>query len=187
MCMREIDFNVIFAEIGVDPHKDFTLVVEEDHVFIDDEVPVPVGQPAAGTYYRLRIPQSALPRTQFLNPSYRLVMEWIHPYLLFDPIELAHHDAGHSFDAPFLATFEPLQLLLRLYRYADADSVSLPHNKLIDKTPHPPTPLTKVIRQTLHGLLSSSREMALFREIQAIDYEKVKRIWCMWRLKVCRL
>jgi hypothetical protein len=56
MCMREIYFNVIFAEIGVDPHKDFALVVEEDHIFIDDEVPVPVGEPAAGTYYRLRVP-----------------------------------------------------------------------------------------------------------------------------------
>lgn len=75
MCMREIDFYMIFAKIGVDPHKDFTLVVEEDHVFIDDEVPIPVGQPAAGTYNRLRVPQSALARTQFLYFGYRLVME----------------------------------------------------------------------------------------------------------------
>lgn len=63
MCMREIDLDVVFAEIGVDPHEDFALVVEEDHVFIDDEVSVPVGQPAAGTYYRMRVPQSALPCT----------------------------------------------------------------------------------------------------------------------------
>jgi hypothetical protein len=98
-------------------------------------------------------------------------MEWIHPYFLFGSIELANHDAGYSFDAPFLATFEPLQLLLRLYRYANADPVSLPHNKLIDKTPHPPTLLTKVFRQNLHVPLGSSGEIALFWEIQALGYE----------------
>lgn len=39
---------MIFEEVGVDPCKDFFLWIEEDHVFVDDEVSVVVCQAVAG-------------------------------------------------------------------------------------------------------------------------------------------
>jgi hypothetical protein len=161
--VREVDLDMVFAEVGVDPHEDFALVVEEDHVFIDDEVPVVVGETAAGSYYGLRVPQATLSRTQFLDLGDWLVVKRIHPYFLLATIELAHYDPGHSFDAALLAAFEPLQLLLRLYRHADADPVALPHNKLIDKTPHPSPQVTTVFRPNLHVAMGSPGEIPLFR------------------------
>lgn len=39
---------MIFEEVGVDPCKDFFLWIEEDHVFVDDEVSVVACQAVAG-------------------------------------------------------------------------------------------------------------------------------------------
>lgn len=41
---------MIFEEVWVDPGKDFFLWIEEDHVFVDDEVSVIVCQAVAGIY-----------------------------------------------------------------------------------------------------------------------------------------
>lgn len=38
---------MVFKEVRVDPGKDFFLRIEEDHVFVDDEVSVVAGQSVA--------------------------------------------------------------------------------------------------------------------------------------------
>jgi hypothetical protein len=45
---REVYFYVIFKDIGVDPRKNFSLRVKENHVLIDYEVSVVVGESTAG-------------------------------------------------------------------------------------------------------------------------------------------
>ncbi len=54
--VRKVDLDVVFTEIWVDPHKDIALVVEEDHVFIDDEVSIVACQSTTGTYNRMGVP-----------------------------------------------------------------------------------------------------------------------------------
>ena len=37
---RQVDLDLVFKYIGVDPHKDFFFVDWEDHILIDDEIPI---------------------------------------------------------------------------------------------------------------------------------------------------
>mgnify|MGYP006910315146 CR=1 FL=1 len=36
----EVDFDVVFEYIWINPEKELASRIEEDHVFVDDEVPV---------------------------------------------------------------------------------------------------------------------------------------------------
>jgi hypothetical protein len=46
----EVYLDVIFENIWVDPSKHLLLRIEENHVFIDDEVAVEIGKSPAGIY-----------------------------------------------------------------------------------------------------------------------------------------
>jgi hypothetical protein len=101
---------VIVEKIGIDPYKDIALIVEKDHIFVDDEVTIIAREATASSNNAPCVPWSPLPCTKLLYSCQILIMKLLHPYELLTPFELAKNNPRNALNATLLASFEAFEL-----------------------------------------------------------------------------
>jgi len=123
----QVDLDVALADIRIDPGEDFFGLVEKDHVFIDDEVPVMAAECRTGIDYGLGVGVSLVTVVILLQLHDLLVFELIYPDLLKAGLGFAQDDLGGTLDVLLFSLAVELAVLLGLYGDFDADFVTLLH------------------------------------------------------------
>ena len=101
--MREVDLHMVFADLGIDPHKNFFSLVEKNHVLIDNEITVLIVESNAGTYNGLRITIGLVSIVILLQLRNGFDLQFLNPNLLRVGLGLAEYDFGGAFDVFFLS------------------------------------------------------------------------------------
>jgi len=82
MSVRQVNLDMVFADIRVNPSEDFLGLIEKDHVLIDYKIAVLVGKPAASINYCLDVGMSLLNVIQLLQLYDLLVSKLVNPDFL---------------------------------------------------------------------------------------------------------
>jgi len=62
----QVNLDFILQYSGVNPHQNLHLMVEKDHVFVDDEVTITEGEALTGDYYCASVGKGVLGETELL-------------------------------------------------------------------------------------------------------------------------
>jgi hypothetical protein len=114
----EVDLDVVFADVGVDPDEHFALTVEEHHVLIYHEVAVVLRQSAAPRNYCPGVVMPPIRTVGLLQTRDRLRLQLIRPHFLHVRLGFPQNDFGGAFHRLLLSLFEQFPLLLGLDRDA---------------------------------------------------------------------
>ena len=104
--MGKVNFDVVFTNIGVNPSEYFFFVVEENHIFVDHEKTIMLGQGITGCNYFFSISKTSVCGIGLFQTADRLTFEIIAPYFLKVRFSFSQNNFGCAFERFFLSSFK---------------------------------------------------------------------------------